>query len=178
MTAPCPVDPAAEVINTFMDALRAWFPVGGPCPPVGGGTATVRFFATDGGGLPWEPTAKEPVFLWLRLAGRYRSTAQVFPESFRGALSACRSGSFTAIGVEVGVERCTSMQDDGSCGDWATLEFEADRSRDDSYRLFKALCLAEQQLSGPERLVAIDTVEPRGPEGGVIGWTGMAYVQV
>ena len=74
-------DPASEVVTVAMAVLREVFDPASPCPPDGGGTTTVRFFASDGGLPYWDGTCREP-FLWVRVQQRYRSTTASFPASF------------------------------------------------------------------------------------------------
>jgi hypothetical protein len=62
--------------------------------------------------------------------------------------------------------------------DWDTLDNEAIMSLDDSWRIEQTLQAVTRRLRGPDRAVATDTVAPYGPAGGIIAWTGMAYVQL
>jgi hypothetical protein len=57
--------------------MRVLFDPQGQCPPVGGGSTVVRFFA--GEGAPIDEVNCETPLLWIRLSSRFRST--VFPEA-------------------------------------------------------------------------------------------------
>lgn len=176
MTAPH--DPASDVINAFVTAMKAAFnPNDTVLPPLGGGSTHVRFFAGDGALPAWDPeSSRERMFLWVRAANRYRSRGRDFPSATL-QLGRCDNPEvFRVLAVEVGVARCTSMED--GC-DWEQLATEAEISLDDSWRIEEALCMAANALkkTDRDRAVATDTVAPIGPEGGVIAWTGMAYAQ-
>lgn len=172
MTAPNCVDPATEVVAVAMGALREAFDPAGPCPPDGKGSTTVRFFASDGGLPFWDSTCKEP-FLWVRVQQRYRSTVGNFPSAFV-ADGSCGSSSIRVLALELGVARCSSHEANPT---WAKLEKEAEISLDDSWRIEKALCGIVSRLRSKSRAVGTDSIAPTGPEGGVMAWTGVAYVQ-
>lgn len=174
MTAPCH-DPASEVVDAFTAAMVEAFDPASACPPVGGGSTVVRFFAGDGALPAWDPdTSREDMFLWVRLDRRYRSRSADFPTAFV-ADSECRNSAvFHVLAIEVGVARCTSMED--GCN-WDQLAREAEISLDDSWRIEKVLSKLACRLRSKTRAVATDTIAPIGPEGGIIAWTGMAYVQ-
>ncbi|CAA0134543.1 Uncharacterised protein [Mycolicibacterium vanbaalenii] len=178
MTAPDCLDPAIDVVNTVMDAMRAAFRADSDCPPVGGGIDVVRMFAGDGALPAWDPQlAQEAMFLWVRVDRRYRSRTPDFPAAFVGDGPCDNADAFAVLAVEVGVARCTSM--DSECN-WPLLAEEAQISLDDSWRLERVM-RAVRCLRSKERAVATDTVAPvgpEGPEGGVVAWTGMAYVQI
>jgi hypothetical protein len=169
------VDPASDIINTFVLAMRACFNPGSAQVAIGGGSADVRFFAGDGGLpsslIPQGDDCEQPL-LWVRAAHRYRFRPGAFPAAYVGD-GACKD-SLRALAVEVGVGRCSTMEAEP---DWDTLASEAEISLDDSWRIELALCMASGELRTPKRAVATDTVAPFGPEGGIIAWTGMAYVQ-
>lgn len=179
MTAPDCVDPAVEIIAAFTLGLRQGFDPAGPCPPDGGGSTTVRFFAGDGALPAWNASSDcdEP-FLWVRAAHRYRSLPRSFPDPYTGSPEDCTEQPFRVLAVEIGVGRCTTMDAEP---DWDTLDDEAITSLDDSWRIEQTLQAVTQRLRGPRRVadraVATDTVAPYGPAGGIIAWTGMAYVQ-
>ncbi|WP_307864184.1 hypothetical protein [Mycolicibacterium fortuitum] len=173
MTAPAQcIDPATEVVAVAMGELRALFDPAGPCPPEGTGTTTVRFFASDGGLPFWDGMCKEP-FLWVRVQQRYRSTTASFPNAFV-ADNSCGSGSIRVLALELGVARCSSHEAKPT---WSKLEKEAQVSLDDSWRIENALCRIVRKLRSKSRAVGTDSIAPTGPEGGVMAWTGVVYVQ-
>lgn len=175
-----PHDPAADIVNAYIAAMRKAFnPNDQVQPPLGGGSTTVRFFAGDGALPAWDPHARggpgcaDP-FLWVRVDRRYRARAKDFPAAFVGVGNCVSADVKRALAVEVGVARCTDMDANPN---WSKLADEAEISLDDSWRIELALCMAAQALTAPDRAVATDTIAPQGPEGGLIAWTGMAYVQ-
>lgn len=172
MSAECH-DPASDVVNVFMVAMRQAFDPASACPPVDTGSTTVHFIAGDGA-PPADFTCEGP-FLWVRVGQRFRATKANFPAAFVGNEDCAASGVIRAVAVEVGAMRCTSMD---SQPDWDTLSDQAEISLDDSWRIERALCAAAGRLRRDGRAVAIDTVAPDGPEGGLLAWTGMAYVQL
>lgn len=180
MTSPPPcVDPASEVVNAFVLALRQAFKPDGECPPLGGGSEKVRFFAGDDATVLgyWDPSGRacDDPFLWVRLVRRYRSSPKAFPAA-RVADRNCRNAdAFPAVEVEIGVGRCVTKDINPR---WSVLEEEAEISLDDSWRVDKALTVAACRLQSNTRAVATDTVLPIGPVEGIIQWTGVAYVQV
>lgn len=174
------VDPAAAVIDVFLAVMGEVFDPAGSCPPPGGGRRRppVRFFAGDGAltgsvlpGVDCDP------LVWVRASHRFRSRAADFPGAYVGDRGCAAADVFRVLAVEVGVARCTSMEAEA---DWPLLHAEAVAGLDDSWRIETALCAAAGRLrqSLPGRLVATDTVMPRGPEGGVILWSGLAHVQL
>lgn len=177
VTAPHCVDDASAVVNQFISSMLKAFDPNSECPPLGGGSTTVRFFAGDGALPSWNPhgTGCDEPMLWVRVAHRYRSKIGSFPTAYVGDASCGNADIRRALAVEVGVGRCTTMDADP---DWDTLSQEAEISLDDSWRIEQVLCHAAKRLQSPQRAVAIDTVAPFGPEGGLIAWTGMAYVQL
>lgn len=176
-----PHDPASDVVNAFIAAMKAAFnPADSVQAPLGGGSTEVRFFASDGG-LPtsvWDPETglnigcKAP-FLWVRVDRRFRSRRQEFPAVYVGDKDCKASDVVRGVAVEVGVARCSDMS---AKPKWSVLEREAEISLDDSWRVELALCMAATVLSKADHAVATDTIAPLGPEGGLIAWTGMAYV--
>jgi hypothetical protein len=178
VTSPC-LDPAIEIVNTVIVAMRQVFDPASDCPPDGGGSTDVRFFAGDDA----RPAMLTPVtgaknckgpLLWVRAMHRHRSTVESFPEPFRGNVS-CTVKPFNVLAVEIGVARCTNTD---AVPKWETLETEADVSLDDSWRIERALCLVTGRLGSKTRAVATDSVAPFGPDGGTVAWTGQAYVQL
>lgn len=174
-----PVDPALEVVAAYLAALRMAFnPDDSIAPPSYGGTKDVRFFAGDAPALAaFEAHAGgggencgEP-FVWVRLMRRYRS--KVFPAAVLDMEPGC--GTMRVVAVEVGVGRCAVVDMQPT---WDQYDSEADRSLEDSYRIELALCVAARQLRDNEHRVATDTINPYGPEGGVIAWIGTAYVDL
>lgn len=168
------IDPASEVVNKFVLALQVAFDPESECPPDGGGTTVVRFFAGDGAPLAaWDAHSQggecKTPFLWVRVKSRFRSlhfpapTVDVYPCALPRVLA-----------VEIGVGRCAVVGAEPSWEDYAT---EAEVSLDDSWRIEKALCMAASALRATDHAVSVDTVTPYGPEGGVIAWTAAAYVE-
>lgn len=178
MTGLCE-DPAGLVVDAFITALRQGFDPASACPPVGGGSVVVRFIAGDGALPLFEPSGKgcrEP-FLWVRAAHRYRSTQDRFPSAALGSPSSCADAAMVRVlAIEIGVGRCTSIGVDRT-PQWDKIDREAEVSLDDSWRLEKVQCAVGGRLRRDRKLCAHDTVAPAGPDGGLIAWTGMSYVQ-
>lgn len=176
MTNPCH-DEASDVVNAFIVGMREVFDPASDCPPDGGGTTDVRFFAGDGdlpaSLIPQGDTCDQPL-LWVRVAHRYRSKVADFPAAFVGDAPCGNAVLWRVLAVEIGVGRCSTMEAEP---DWDTLDTEATVSLDDSWRIEKVLCRVAAGLRSKKRAVATDTVAPYGPAGGIIAWTGMAYVQ-
>lgn len=164
MTADCH-DPASDVIQVVINALKAVYAAGLECPPLGGVTDRVHFFAGDG--APIEEVHCDSPVLWVRLTSRHRSDD--FPEP---SIVASPCGSLEVIVLELGVARCADM--DPSPKIRGT---EAEIALDDTWRLSKAMCLASRQLS-TDHYVGTDVIVPYGPEGGVIAWTTNMYVSL
>lgn len=176
-----PHDSASDVVNAFIKAMKdAFNPDDKVQPPLGGGSKTVRFFAGDGALPAFEPHGrggpgcKEPI-LWVRVDRRYRSRTKEFPAAFIGDGQCGNKDARRTLAVEIGVARCTDMDANPN---WSTLENDAEISLDDSWRIELALCMAATALTKPDCAVATDTIAPQGPEGGLIAWTGMAYVSL
>lgn len=172
------VDPAINVISVFVDAMRRAFnPDDTIAPPTGGGSKNVRVFAGDGVLPPSliQATGCDTPLLWVRAAQRYLSEPKSFPSVRVRMPDECEDTGFHTLGVEIGVGRCSSME---SGPTWDDLAAEADASLDDSWRLSLALDLAACDLRSKVRAFAADTIAPYGPEGGVIAWTAVAYVQL
>lgn len=168
------IDPAAHVIDVATVALRDVFDPDSECPPRGGGSTKVRFLTSDDGGLPfWDGSCKQP-FLWLRVQQRYRSTTRDFPAAVVGS-SVCGTGSIRVLAVELGVARCSVAG--AKTPSWDKLHEEALVGLDDSWRIEKALCVMVGRLRAKDRAVGTDSIAPVGPEGDVVGHTGVAYVQ-
>jgi len=165
VTSPGCVDPASDVITTVMNALKAVYAADSACPPLGGSTDKVSFFAADMAPLD-EINCANPL-LWVRLAGRHRSV--VFPEM---SIAASPCGALDVIVLEVGVARCADL--DPSFKAKAT---EAEVALDDTWRLSRALCMVSSQLK-TDHQVGYDSIVPFGPEGGVIAWTALVYISV
>lgn len=177
MANPCH-DPASDIVDEFLTAMRQAFNPESDCPPDGGGSTEVRFFAGDDARpaalIPVGPKCKTPL-LWVRVDHRHRSTAATFPDAFKGNTSGCAGGLFSVLALEVGVGRCVTTEVSPK---FDTTEREATISLDDSWRIDRVLCVAAGRLRSPSRAVATDTVAPFGPDGGVVAWTGLAYVQL
>lgn len=175
MSGPICVDPASDAVSEVMTALALAFDPTSTCPPNGGGSINVRFFAGEGPALAAFDAhtneggdCSEP-FLWVRAARRFRT--EKLPEVSL-APNPCRLPR--AIEIEVGVGRCAVVEREPTWQDYAQ---EAEISLDDSWRIEMALCAAESRLRGQGYDVVTDEVTPLGPEGGVIAWTGIIYVQ-
>ncbi|AVO21327.1 hypothetical protein PBI_MEGABEAR_17 [Mycobacterium phage Megabear] len=170
-----PVDPAVAIVDEFIAGMRKAFkPDDAVAPPIGGGSVDVWTFAGDGA-LPDASVCKkgEP-FLWVRLDRRYRVRESQFPSAFVGVEKCAVPDIQRAVAIEVGVARCTTMD---ARPKRSVLEDEATIGIDDSWRVDLALCIAEKALRKAGHAVAVDTVAPMGPEGGLVAWSGMAYVQ-
>lgn len=177
-----PHDSASDIINAFIASMKAAFnPADSIQPPIGGGSENVRFFAGDGPALAafeahtnGGKKCREP-FLWVRAARRYHYQPGKFPAPIVDVADNCIS-SPRALAVEVGVGRCSvAVKPSPKLDEYAA---EAEVSLDDSWRVDLAMCMAADSLRSPKRQVGIDTVNPYGPEGGVIAWVGTAYVQL
>lgn len=179
MTAP--TDPAIEVIDAFTTAMKQAFrPDDAVFPPVGGGSDTVRFFAGDGPALAAfdfhsTGTKCKTPFLWVRLGRRYHFRPGAFPAPIVDTAARCADAA-KAVQVEVGVGRCSVAAKERPT--WDEYAAEGEISLDDSWRIGLALCMAADALRTPKRNVGINTVDPYGPEGGIIAWVGSAYVQL
>lgn len=176
MTEPCAeTDPVSDIINTVTRSLRGGFAPDSACPPLGGGSTDIRFFAGDGAPLAaWDAHASgtdigcaEP-FLWVRAMRRYRS--KVFPTP---ALDTGPCALTKVVAIEIGVGRCAVVDAEPSWEDYAR---EAEISLDDSWRIERVLCHIAGVLQKKTYEVGTDTIAPYGPEGGIIAWTGVVYV--
>lgn len=183
VTTPEPMqDPAIVVVNAYITAMKQAFnPADTIGPPLGGGSQNVRFFAGEGPALAAFDAhtgggrkCTEP-FLWVRLARRYFFRPGQFPAPSVHTEDQCLN-SLMAVAIEVGVGRCTvSVKAKPT---WEEYAHEAEVSMDDSWRIGLALCMASKALRGPKRNVGIDTINPYGPDGGVIAQVGTAYSQL
>ena len=174
MTRPVRIDPAIAVIGGFINALKNAFTPEQPTPPDGGGTKDVRFFASEGPPLEaWNAYAEDTdcagPFIWVRVVRRYRS--QRFPEPIIN-VNPCQID--TVIALEIGVARCAAIDLNTSWDDYAR---QADVSLDDSWRIEQALCEATNALK-QDHQIGVDTIVPFGPEGGILGWSAQAYIQL
>lgn len=172
------VDPALAIIDAFTAAMLEAFDPEGDCPPRGGGSTEVRFFAGDGALPDWNPTGRgcDQPLLWVRVDRRYRSRVAEFPAAFVQDDRTCQqAGAVPVLAVEVGVGRCSSME---ASPKWGVLAEEARVSLDDSWRIELVLSRIGCKLRSKTRAVATDSIAPVGPEGGISAWTGMAYVQI
>lgn len=166
MTDPC-ADPASAVITEVMNAMKAVFDPASPCPPVGGGSKVVMFFAGDGAPID-EVNCDRPT-LWVRLVARFKSV--IFPEP-APMVSPC--GGLDVIQIELGIVRCSRMGGDITR---AQQSVESEIALDDSWRLGKVMCAVASVLD-PATNIGTDMVVPYGPEGGLIAWTTNMYVSV
>lgn len=162
-------DPAAEVVATVIESLRAWFSPAAPAEP-----PEVRFFAGDGPAMAaWDSHASqgcEQPFLWVLAQRRYHS--HTFPAP---TIDTNPCGLSRVISLQIGVGRCVNVDE---IPQWETYAAEAARSLDDSWRIEQALCHASKQLVTDGAQVGVDTLLPYGPEGGVVAWTGVIYVSL
>ncbi|UYL88132.1 hypothetical protein SEA_EVAA_21 [Gordonia phage Evaa] len=168
-------DPVSDIITVFVAAMREAFTPDSEFPPIGGGSTDVRVFAGDG--IPietWNAHADngcDNPFLWVRLVRRYRTENFPSPSTSPSNCSLPR-----AAAIEVGVGRCAVVGLEPSWEDYAN---EAEVSIDDSWRIELALCRAlakarEQHLA---HAGASDLIAPYGPDGGIVAYLGMGYVQ-
>lgn len=176
----CRPDPAAEVVDAFVAAMLDVFRPDQPCPPDGGGSTDVRFFAGDANSVwPYIPHSEgagcDGPLLWVRAMHRFRSMGSQFPAAYLNDAKCGAQGVLPVLAVEIGVGRCASTDADPS---WDALATAAEISLDDSWRIETALCAGAARLrTTAGRLVAVDSVNPYGPEGGIVAWTGVAYAQ-
>lgn len=175
MTAPVCVDPASEIVTAYTTALAEAFSPDSACPPDGGGSAVVRFFGGDA--IPmaaWDAHSGggedcDNPFLWVRVLRRYRTSEFPNPDF---SIDACNLPR--VIALEVGVGRCSVVELEPSWDDYAA---EAEVSLDDSWRIELALCRAAALVRALGYSAGSGEVAPYGPDGGVVAWTGEAYVQ-
>lgn len=177
----CPQDQASDIITAYVKALRDTYHPKGPCPPVNGST-NVRLLTGAGPAAAafdlhraQTKDCKEPM-LWVRLARRYRvqpggSLAQPVIDNAVRCLDTPR-----VVQVEIGVARCAVAEQQRNVK-WDDYQLEAEQALDDSARIENALCLAGSALRAKGHLVGSNTIDPYGPEGTVILWVGVAYVQ-
>lgn len=174
-------DPLSCAVNHVIAALKVAFAPDSIDPPMGGGTADVRFFHADV--LPlawfnahmsgWECENAEP-FIWVRVVSRYASSNFPTPDTS----PSCKQ---RAAEIEVGIARCAYVGN-GDDVDFEALLTDANVSLDDSRRIEKALCLASAKITAPENgcgnNTATDILQPWGPEGGAFAWVTSLYVQL
>lgn len=175
------VDPGSEIITAVMATMRDVFDPDSPCPPDGGGSKNVRFFAGDATPLAaWDAHTSggddcgQP-FLWVRVMQRYRAlghlrVGQSFPVA---GVDGSLCGQPRILSIEVGVGRCAVVDLNPSWDDYAR---EAEVGLDDSWRLELAMCRIKRRLE-LDHIVGIDVLKPYGPEGGVIAWTGIVHIE-
>lgn len=167
-------DWVSDAVTTVIGAVKEGFDPDSECPPVGGGSATVRFFTWEGAPLAaWDAHnsggegCDEP-FLWVRLVSRSRTVA--FPQEEISS-GPCKGQKMAPL--EIGVGRCSALEGEV---DWKQLAAEAEISLDDSWRLEQIMCRASRLLAEAGHAAGIDTIVPYGPEGGVTAWMGVLYV--
>lgn len=180
MADPC-ADPVSPIVNAFVTVMLEAFDPASVCPPDGGGSTDVRFFAGDAAPLAafqayTSTTNCGSPFLWVRVVKRYRLSS--FTSRRRGdfpsaAVDANPCGAPRAVQLEIGVARCALADPQPS---WQEYADEAEVSLDDSWRLERALCSVQGTLRENYDL-GIDAILPQGPEGGVMAWTAFAYAQ-
>lgn len=171
----CQTDPAMASIAVLSESLMDAFS-GDKCPPLVGHADVVRFFAGDGAPLAaWDSHASqgcESPFIWVRAMRRY--TSSTFPSPTLNT-SPC-GAQIRVVAIEAGVGFCAVIDQSPS---WEQYSAEAAVSMDTAWRLEIALDNAACKLrydAGGDRLTAVDSLVPYGPEGGVIAWTGVLYV--
>lgn len=176
MTAPTPKceDQASDIITDVMNVVRLVFDPESECPPVGGGSKDVRFFAWAGAPMAaWDAhtvngeSCDQP-FLWVRLDMRYRTMS--FPEETPN-LGSCAGQPVVVL--EVGVGRCSTME---AQTDWGVVAREAEIGLDDSWRIERIMCAATKRLGAKGFQVSTESILPYGPEGGISAWSGMIRV--
>jgi hypothetical protein len=187
MTSPNCVDPASDIINFYVTAMREAFDPDGACgPPDGGGWTDpanpVKFFAGDAAPLDafnqftaGNSECSAP-FLWVRVMRRYRVSERLkrgtaFPPP---AVDGGPCALPRALQIEIGVARCAVIELTPS---WADYAAEAENSLDDSWRIENVLCALTGRLTHADYVIGIDAIVPYGPEGGVVAWTAVSYVQ-
>lgn len=169
-------DPVSEIVDVVVQAMRGAFNPEQECPPIGGGSETVRFLVSDAEAIPWNPQSncKAP-FLWVRVGSRFLSTVPTFPEAFVRDRGRCAAHDLArTVPVEVGVARCVATKVPLNLD---KVESESEIALDDSWRIEGALTVAVGELRTDERAVATDTVAVIGPAGGMVMVTGVVYVQ-
>lgn len=167
----CGTDPVLDIVSVVATALMEAFDPEQDCPPIGGGSDTVRMFAGDG--IPLVASelhslgtkCRQP-FLWVRQMRRYRSA------NFPAPTLAKECKLPRVVPIEIGVGRCAVADEQPTWNEYAR---EAQVSSDDAWRIEQALCFALSALSEADRTVGTDTINPYGPEGGVVAWTGILY---
>ena len=179
MSGPVTHDPVLPAIGIVMGALQDAYSPASSFPPVKG-TDTVHFFAGQAAATAvWNPSAAaltdwadtsgcEEPFLWVRLDTRYH--AGVLPNHV--VETTCDTPR--AVAVEVGVGRCAVIDLQPS---WDDYDTEAALSLEDSWRLECAKRAAAARLRAANYIVALEDVVAFGPEGGIIGWSGMIHIQ-
>ena len=170
-------DPAVRAVGIVMGALADAYSPTSSFPPTAG-TSEVRFFAGEGPATAvWNPHTGDleqfgcdHPFLWVRVARRYRTTSLPAVTT-----SADTCGKPRVIAVEVGVARCAVIDLQPT---WDDYENEAVASLEDSWRIETALCAAAKRLNADGYPTATDEIVPTGPEGGIVAWSGMIFVQL
>lgn len=170
-------DRVISLVGLVVEHLRTAFNPGQLHPPLGGGTAHVRFFAGDT--IPtaaWNAHSQscgcgEPM-LWVRVVRRWRTTQ--FPNEFVGA-APC--GTPRAVTIEAGIMRCAITEPEPA---WDDYEQEAMVAVDDSWRLDAALKRAMQcaETEHVANQTALAAGEPFGPEGGILAWAQHAHAEL
>lgn len=170
MTAPDPcTDPVSAFIDAATNSLRAVFTPESICPPLGGGSDIVRFFAGEAAPLAaFQSFGCSEPFLWVRLVNRFRS------KDFPTPLTSASCSSRPVAAIEIGAARCAPID---RRIDFDKLATQAETSLDDSWRIERALCLIAGEVKNTALNVGSDTVDPYGPDGGVTAWTGVSYIQ-
>lgn len=173
MTSNCD-DPASDIISIFSTALASAYDPSSSCPPDGVTvTPAVQFFAGETAPLEaWDAHTADPgcdvPFLWIRLAGRYRT--RDFPNPVTGPVD-CDLPS--AIEVEMGVGWCAVIDSNPTMAQYGA---QAEASLIHSWRLDSARCSALTTLRQSNHKVAIDLISPYGPEGGILAWLTSTHV--
>lgn len=167
-------DPVSDIVTTFITALQLAYSSTSSCPPDGlTATPPVKFFAGDGAPLAsFDAHTADPgcdiPFIWVRVASRARS--RDFPTPVTGPVDCDLPG---VVGIEIGVAWCAVTDAQPTDDQYHT---EAEVGLDHSWRLDNAVCAAKGLLRGGNRKVAVDTITPYGPEGGILAWLTTVYV--
>lgn len=168
-------DAAKVVVDVFMTALASQYSSKGPCPP-STPVDTVHFFAGGHDVVPMPNEGCSDPLLWVRVTQRYLSKYDSsFPDAFVSSKD-CRTVTIRVIDIELGVSRLTCLE--SNYIDFDILNAEARESLDDSWRIQNALTCGADTLSQNNKKVAIDTIVPLGPVGGVVSWAGLAHAQI
>lgn len=174
----CCLDPAWPATQLALNVMRDAYDPAGPCPPDAGGSTVVRFLAGDNSALPpVNPDSEEcNPFLWVRAVRRYRTLE--FPQPSLVGLKGSNCGLSRVLVLELGVIRCVKLS---LQMDWDAYETMSEHAMDDSHRIEQSLCELGTRLGDTDEYddkgYTTDTIAAYGPDGGIIAWTGVAYIE-